>query len=217
MRVRLLLLAVVAAAASAGAALGAARPVRPSDAPLLARAPTYEEQVAEAVAGRLTRKTVTVRCGSLGVAGAGWPSGIAGITLFTGDRPAGYAILLPQVCAQLVAFRRDPSAYDPAACADSACFVAVEEAAMALGTVTHESYHLLGFKNEQKVECYGMQSIWYAATKLGASAQLGEAIGRFYATTLYPRRRVVTPAYWSPECRNGGKLDLRPHDPNWPN
>jgi hypothetical protein len=216
MRVRLLLLAVLAAAVSTGAALGAARPVRPSDAAVLARAPTYEEQVAEAVAGRLTRKTVTVRCGPLGVAGAGWPNGIAGITLFTGDRPAGYAILLPQVCAQLVAFRRDPSGYDPASCGDSACFLSVEEAAMALGTVTHESYHLLGFRTESKVECYGMQSIWYAATKLGASARLGEAIARFYATTLYPSRRVQTPAYWSPECRNGGKLDLRPNDPNWP-
>jgi len=216
MRVRLLLLAVVAASVCAGAALGAARPVRPSDAALLARAPTYEEQVAESVAGRLTRKAVNVRCGPLGSRAPGGDGDRRDHALH-GRQARG---LRDPVAAGLRAARGVPSQSGrlrPASCADSACFIAVQEAAMALGTVTHESYHLLGFKTESKVECYGMQSIWYAATKLGASARLGEAIGRFYATTLYPRRRVETPAYWSPECRNGGKLDLRPRDPDWPN
>lgn len=201
---------------SAAVAHAAARPVRPADGPLLARAATPEEQIAEAVARRLTRRAVNLRCGDLGVSGEGWPAGVTGITLFSGGHPDGYALLLPQVCAQLIAFRRDPAAYDPSACADSTCFVAVQEAAFALETVTHESYHLLGYRNEAQVECYGMQSIWFAAVKLGASAGLGESIARFYATRMYPRRRVDTPAYWSAQCRDGGTLDLRPHTHAWP-
>jgi hypothetical protein len=216
MRARLVVLALLAAGACAGAASATIRPVRPADQALLARAPTYEEQVAQQVAARLTGKKVSIRCGALGVAGAGWPDGISGITLFTNGRPDGYAILLPQVCAQLISFRRAPSAYDPERCFSGSCAVADEKAALALATVTHESYHLLGFTNEATVECYGMQSIWYAATKLGASVAVAQSIARFYATRLYPLRRTETPKYWSAECRNGGKLDLRPKDPNWP-
>ena len=45
----------------------------------------------------------------------------------------------------------------------------VGDIAMALATVAHESYHILGYSNEAQVECYGMQSIWFVANKLGAS------------------------------------------------
>ena len=40
---------------------------------------------------------------------------------------------------------------------------------MALAVVAHESHHVLGYSNEAQVECYGMQSIWFVANKLGAS------------------------------------------------
>jgi len=215
-RLRLVFAVLALSAVSAGIAHATVRPVRPGDGPLLARAPTSEEKVAEAVAARLTRKRVNVRCGPLGVPGGGFPTGVSGITLFSNNRPAGYAILLPQVCAQLVAFRSDPRAYDPDTCTDTTCYVEAQKTAFALATVTHESYHLLGYRNEAQVECYGLQSIWYAATKLGAPVALGEAIARFYATEMYPRRRVDTPAYWSAECRDGGKLDLRPQSHAWP-
>ena len=216
MRTRVLLAAVVLAAAAAGVASASIRPVRPADEVLLKRAPTKEEQVAEQVAARLTRRRVAIRCGALGVPGAGWPDGIAGITLFVNSRPAGYAVLLPQVCAQLYAFRLNPRAWDPSACTSEDNCLKVSEAAFALATVTHESYHLLGYRNEAQVECYGMQSIWYAATKLGATAAEGQRLARFYATALYPQRRTETPAYWSAQCRDGGKYDLRPGSHAWP-
>ena len=215
-RLRIVIAVLVAAAAGAGVASATVRPVRPADEALLDRAPTYEEQVAEQVASRLTHKQVKIRCGALGIPGAAWPNGIDGITLFVGNEPAGYAILLPEVCAQLIAFRRDPAGWDPAACTDDKCAIAVAEAAFALATVTHESYHLLGYRNEAQVECYGMQSIWYAATRLGATVAEGERLARFYGTALYPQRRTRTPKYWSAECRNGGKYDLRPHLAGWP-
>jgi hypothetical protein len=201
----------------AGTAQATVRPARAADAPLLARKPTYEEQVAEAVASRLTRKRVNIRCGALGVSGAGFPVGVTGITLFSPSGPVGYAVLLPDVCAQLLAFRANPEAFDPDACGtDSACLYSASKAALAIATVTHESYHLLGYVNEAKVECYGMQSIWYAATKLGASVALGQALARFYAAELYPPRRTQTPEYWSAECRDGGKYDLRKDSHSWP-
>jgi hypothetical protein len=214
-RVILFLVACVAAV-GAGVAVGAVRPVRVADKALLGRAPTKEEQVAQAVAQRLTGRQVEIRCGPLGVKGAGWPRGIAGITLFSSGKPAGYAILLPQVCAQLVAFRADPEAWSPEACTDQADCLKVVEATFALETVTHESYHLLGYRNEAQVECYGMQSLWYVAHKLGAPVAEAQALARFYADEVYPQRRRSTPAYWSAQCRDGGKYDLRPASHAWP-
>ena len=154
-----------------------------------------------------------VRCGALGIPAA---NGVLGITLFDANGPAGYFLMLPQMCADLAAFHASPTSYDPSACADQACFNRVSGAAMALATVSHESYHLLGYRNEAQVECYGMQSIWFVANKLGASLPLSQAIATFYATRMYPQRRTQTPAYWSAECRNGAKYDLRPALARWP-
>ena len=106
-----------------------------------------------------------------------------------------------------------PSAYDPASCGDSACFVSVQEAAMALGTVTHESYHLLGFRTESKVECYGMQSIRDVAVKLGRTPKEGQYLASLYWKQIYSRESL---AYRMPQCRNGGEFDLRPHSGVWP-
>jgi hypothetical protein len=215
-RLQLPLAVLVTLGLTAGIARATVRPVRTADGPLLARQPTYEEKVAEQVADRLTLKHVNVRCGPLGVPGASWPDGVTGITLFKRTGPAGYALVLPEVCAQLISFRSNPNAYNPAGCGDADCLFAVEEAALAIQTLTHESYHLLGYQNEAKVECYGMQSIWYAATKLGASVELGQALAHFYATKMYPQRRTLTPAYWSAQCRDGGKYDLRKDSHSWP-
>ena len=213
MRVFLFAAAVVLAGLCATAAQATLRPLRPADARLLARPATYEEQIAEQVAARLTHLHPQVRCGPLGV-----PSGygILGITLFEGTRPAGYFLMLPQLCTELAAFHASPATYDPRSCTDSACLTKVANTAMALATVSHESYHLLGYRYEAKVECFGLQSIWFVASKLGASLAESQAIASFYATNMYPLRRRRTPAYWSAECRDGGSLDLRPSLARWP-
>jgi hypothetical protein len=212
-RVVLFVCAVLVAGLCATAAYATVRPLRPSDAALLNRPATYEEHIAEVVAARLTHLHPEVRCGPLGV-----PSGygILGITLFNGTTPAGYFLMLPQLCTELAAFHASPASYDPRSCTDDACTTRVANTAMALATVSHESYHLLGYRNEAKVECYGMQSIWFVASKLGASLAESQAIASFYATRMYPLRRTRTPAYWSPECREGGTLDLRPTLASWP-
>ena len=43
-------------------------------------------------------------------------------------------------------------------------------------TIAHESYHVLGFYLEATAECYGMQSLWYAAHRLGASVEFSQAL-----------------------------------------
>lgn len=216
MRLRVaLLLALTAAAIAAASALATARPLRPADGALLARASTPEERIAEAVAKRLTRLAPAVRCGALGVKA---PPGyfVGGVTLLPQQGPADYFLVTPELCDYLVAFRRDPLRFDPGACADSSCLRDVARAAFALTTVAHESYHVLGYRKEAQVECYGLQSIWYVATSLGASVAEGQRIAQLYWSTTYAARRTTTPGYWSAECRDGGKYDLRPALARWP-
>jgi hypothetical protein len=215
MRLRILVLAVTAALCAATVAQAEIRPLRPADASLLKRGATSEEQVAEGVAKRLTRLAPMVRCGPLGVAA---PPGlfVGGITLLPPRGPAGYFLVTQKLCNYLAWFHQDPTRYDPASCIDTACFQQVSWVVFALETISHESYHVLGYRKESQVECYGMQSLWYVATSLGAPAAQAQRLAAFYWKTTYADRRAGTPAYWSAECRNGGKYDLRPANPNWP-
>jgi hypothetical protein len=61
-----------------------------------------------------------------------------------------------------------------------------------------------------------MQSVWFVASRLGASTPEAEAFAHLFADRLYPLRRTETPLYWSPECRDGGRYDLRPASHAWP-
>ena len=210
MRARLVLGVLVGAGLFAGAAHATARPITAHDKALLARPATYEEKIAEAVAGRLTRHTVSVRCGDIGE-----PSYVLGVTPFVGNHALDYFLMRPDECTYLAWFHQAPARWDPRTCAGGDCQY-VPDIAMALAVVAHESYHILGYVNEARVECYGMQSIWYVANRLGATVAESQAIASFYATQMYPERRTQTPAYWSPDCRNGGKYDLRPQSSAWP-
>jgi hypothetical protein len=215
MRAAILLAAATLAGVAAVSAHAQARPLRPADAALLKRAATPEELVAQAVAKRLTRLAPAVRCGPLGIS---VPSGmlVTGITLLPAHGPADYFLLLPEECNYLSWFRQSPQRYDPSTCTDDTCLQLAAKAALALATVSHESYHVLGYRTENQVECYGMQSIWYVATSLGATAAEGQHIAQFYWKTIYAQRQQTTPEYWSPECRDGGKYDLRPASHAWP-
>ena len=88
--------------------------------------------------------------------------------------------------------------------------------AEALQTLVHESIHLQGDPVEADAECYGMQHLAYAAQQLGDAPDDAAAIAQYYATLFYPSRLTQAPAYWSPECRENGALDLTPNDGAWP-
>src|SRR5579884_786451 len=212
MRSGIVLAAVVLAAALAGSARASdARPATPQDRALLARPATAEETIAAQVARRLTHLDAAVRCGSLGNV----PSSVLGVTPLENGRSFDYFLMRPQECTYLAWFHEDPARWSPDTCESTDCNL-VPDIAMALAVVSHESYHLLGYTNEAQVECYGMQSIWFVANKLGASVAEAQSIAKYYATEMYPNRRTQTPQYWSAQCRNGGKYDLRPQLAAWP-
>jgi hypothetical protein len=87
------------------------------------------------------------------------------------------------------------------------------EIALGLDTLAHESMHLRGFRNEAVTECYAVQLVYGTATKLGAPARYAGSLSRFVWTDLY---RAHPAQYLSPECRNGGKLDLSPKRNSFP-
>jgi hypothetical protein len=211
MRLASIFAAVVLAGVLAASASATARPVTPQDRALLARPATYEEQIAEQVARRLTGHNASVRCGSLGIS----DPNVLGVTPLLNGHSFDYFLMRPLQCTNLAWFHQAPARWDPRTCVESDC-ARVAGMAMALAVVAHESYHLLGYSNEAQVECYGMQSIWFVANKLGASIDESQALASLYATRMYPQRRTGSPRYWSAECRDGGKLDLRPSLHRWP-
>ncbi|HEY2073266.1 MAG TPA: hypothetical protein VGG88_06800 [Gaiellaceae bacterium] len=190
----------------------AARPVTARDRTLLARPATAEEKVAEAVAERLTgHKDVSVRCGYTGIP----DPNVLGVTPMLNQHSFDYFLMRPAECTYLAWFHQEPTRWDPRSCSAADCRYTVD-IAWALQTVAHESYHVLGYTNEAQVDCYGMQSIWFVATRLGASLPEAEALAQLFAQRIYPLRRTETPQYWSPECRDGGAYDLRPSSNAWP-
>jgi hypothetical protein len=210
-RVWIVLAALVGAGALAAAAHATARPQTAQDSALLARPATYEESIAEQVARRLTGRDASVRCGSLHVS----DPHVLGITPTLNGHALDYFLMRPAECTDLSWFRQSPARWDPRSCAPADC-AHVGDITWALSVVAHESYHLLGYSNEAQVECYGMQSIWFVANKLGASVAEAQAFGKLFATQMYPARRTATPRYWSAECRDGGRYDLRRSLTSWP-
>ena len=207
------ILAVLAlAGVLATTASASARPVTARDRALLARPATAEEKVAESVAERLTGHTnVSVRCLQMHL----YFQNVLGVTPMLNGHAFDYFLVEPEVCTYLTWFHQAPARWDPRTCVANDCSYVVPMA-WSLETIAHESYHLLGYTNEAQVDCYGMQSIWFVATRLGASIAEAQAYAQLFAQKLYPLRQTQTPLYWSPQCRNGGTYDLRPHRGAWP-
>lgn len=85
--------------------------------------------------------------------------------------------------------------------------------AWSVSALAHESVHVRGEPDEAKADCYGMQSIRRTALELGRSAEEGQYLAERYWKRWY---RWSKPPYHSRECRNGGRLDLRPRTDVWP-
>jgi hypothetical protein len=85
----------------------------------------------------------------------------------------------------------------------------------AVGVLAHEASHLVPAYEEVEAnaECFGMQRIDRTARLLGASNAESRRLASIYWQRLYPDD---APSYTSPECRNGGLLDLHPRNPVWP-
>jgi hypothetical protein len=96
--------------------------------------------------------------------------------------------------------------------------------AMAILTLAHESIHLSGIvggtlpggqqvgdpQAEAKADCFGMQWMPYVAEQLGDTPDDAQAIAEYFYDKIYPLVEQNDPSYWSPDCRPGGALDIRP-------
>jgi hypothetical protein len=87
------------------------------------------------------------------------------------------------------------------------------ELTLAVAAFAHDLEHLAGARAEAVVECRGMQEIDSVAGLLGAPRPLARGLAQLYWTQIYPRN---PPAYRSPECRDGGRLDLDRMLDLWP-
>jgi hypothetical protein len=85
--------------------------------------------------------------------------------------------------------------------------------AAALASLAHELEHLRGVDDEARAECYSYQHLAAVAEALGAMQAEAQQLSRLAWRHLYP---PSDPDYFSPDCRNGGELDLRPHRARWP-
>jgi hypothetical protein len=175
---------------------GAAAAAKPADARL------------STIASELARRHVTIRCEGQSGALTG-ARGESGRTEFIGSEPVSVSYLQEGVCQTLHAYAGESTAGD-------ACLLPCRrplEVAWSLNTLAHESYHLAGVRNEAQTECYALQAIGFVARRLGASPEQARALGVFSFDQLPGR---MPPEYSSPECRDGGRFDLRPADPLWP-
>ncbi|HYZ19156.1 MAG TPA: hypothetical protein VE615_06410 [Gaiellaceae bacterium] len=85
--------------------------------------------------------------------------------------------------------------------------------AKALAPFAHELEHLRGVDGEAEAECYSYQHLAEVAEALAASRDESGRLAEVAWRELYP---PSDPAYVSPECRNGGRLDLHPQRRSWP-
>ncbi len=68
----------------------------------------------------------------------------------------------------------------------------------ALQTISHESQHLLGIRDEATAECNGMQKLAWFAERFGARPeQAGQMAGDYYGTFYLQRTGT---AYYQPNC-----------------
>ena len=80
-------------------------------------------------------------------------------------------------------------------------------------TLGHETVHVAPGGNEAIATCYGLQRMRRAGVLLGAPRAYADSLAELAWTGLYPYGLAK---YHSPECKDGGKLDLNPKSPVWP-
>jgi hypothetical protein len=174
----------------------------------------HEERVREqdqlaAIAGDLAGRTVAVRCPNL-LASLVDVRGEAGRVQFDDtSRPANHTDLSPQTCKAL----RHLSSVDFTCIERDDCGFKEFNAGWAAHTLAHEAFHLRGFQDEGVTECYALQNTAFVAERLGVPTETAKDLQAW----LYKRGYPNEPAeYQSPQCYDGGQLDLRPQQTLFP-
>jgi hypothetical protein len=140
---------------------------------------------------------------------------VAGTVEFDADgTPADETRLRETPCAELDALaegRREAQV----ACAErsTSCGDDAQAVAWSVNTISHEAWHLHGIESEVETECRAVQTNAWTAMQLGLSEPQAGGLARLHYETVYAE---MPERYHSPECRDGGAMDLRPDDPRWP-
>jgi hypothetical protein len=164
------------------------------------------------VAGEIAKGEAEVRCWSE----QDWPRLIREEQAVTGIRVSATVLgltgiaskrinLSPTACREL-----DRLAYDDEQPQASEAKLLL---AYGVATLAHEAQHRAGIVAEAVAECYGLQMLRYAAHSLGADLTYADELATVYWGN-YGHRSAEE--YTSPECRDGGKLDLQPARSRWP-
>lgn len=153
-----------------------------------------------AEAALIAGKPVTLRCDD-GYAFTGVGSDAAGVAFI----PRALAYLSPGICMSLhrisVEGRLGPR----------------DDAAFAITVLAHEATHLRGVRNEAETECFAIQDGVDLGQRLGLDAETARALMRLQLERDLSDTTVARVDYRLPaECREGGALDRRPDDPNFP-
>ena len=80
-------------------------------------------------------------------------------------------------------------------------------------TLAHETVHVSRGADEAVATCYGLQRMRQAGVLLGAPRSYANSLAELAWTGLYPYGLAK---YHSPQCHDGGKLDLHPRSRVWP-
>jgi hypothetical protein len=142
-------------------------------------------------ASRVAQKPVTIRCDDSGDY-VGAVQHADGVALVGGD----LAYLTPERCLDLyrLAFKDE---------------VRSNRTGRALAVLAHEAWHLRGVYDEGATECYALQSGVEIGQRLGLSADTAQRLMRRQLVEN-ARRSQSSPDYRvPPDCRNGGRLDLK--------
>ena len=174
----------------------------------------HEERVREqdqlaTIASDLAGRRVGVRCPSF-AASLVDTRGEAGRVQFDElGRPANHMDLSPQTCKAL----RHLNAVDFTCIERGECGFKEFNAGWAAHTLAHESFHLRGFQDEGVTECYALQNTSFVAKRLGVPKQQAQDLQAWLYERGYPNEPTE---YRSPQCYDGGPLDLRPRETRFP-
>jgi hypothetical protein len=168
-----------------------------------------EQDQLATIASDLAGRRVGVRCPSF-LSSLVDTHGEAGRVQFDDSgRPANRTDLSPQTCKAL----RHLARVDFTCIARGDCGYKEFKAGWAAHTLAHEAFHLRGFQDEGVTECYALQNTAFVAGQLGVPTQEARNLQAWLFVKGYPNEPQE---YHSPQCYDGGPLDLRPQLTEFP-
>jgi len=167
-----------------------------------------DERALASVASEIAQRKVSIRCSAQMPEYEGGRT-LGYVPLLENGQPADYAVLAADICGDLRRFRRGLSPGDSVCLRRwrRGCSEAVVGAAHGLHVLAHETYHLAGIHDESAAECYGLQGLPFFARRLGATKAEADALVVY---AVAHAKEGLPPEYHSPDCREGGRYDLRP-------